>query len=181
MTNLRKTIDPNSQQINADDLLGITKIIRITEAIVKETKDQPLWVHFYGDNNKPYKPNITMRKLLIYAWGDESDDWIGRSIELYNDPEVRFGPQKTGGIKISRISHIEKDIRVLLQTTRGKRSEFIVGRLPNYPQESFDANKAAWVAALKAGKLDLDTLIDKASSTGILTYEQILQLKKELE
>lgn len=181
MTNLRKTIEPNSNQLNADDLLGITRIIRINKVVDKETKDQPMWIYFHGDNGRQYKPGITMRKLLIYAWGDESDDWIGRSIELYNDVEVKFGPQKTGGIRISRLSHIDKDIKALLQTTRGKRAEFVVGRLPTYPEAAFAEKSPQWVAAIKAGKITLDEVIDKAAATGILTESQIGILKGAVE
>ena len=63
----------------------------------------------------------------------------------------------------------------------GKRYELLIPRLPTYPAESFEKNKNAWIEAIKAGKLDIDTLIDKAGQTGILTDEQIEYLKKETE
>lgn len=181
MDDLRCTIDPNSDQLNADDLIGISRIIRVTDVIVKESRDRPMWIYFHGDNNKPYKPNITYRKLLIYAWGSHRPDWIGRSIELYRDDDVKFGGQKVGGIKISRISHIDKEIKALLQTTRGKRAEFVVGRLPTYPEAAFAEKSPQWIAAIKAGKITLDEVIDKAAATGILTESQIEILKGAVE
>ena len=42
MDDLRCTIDPNSDQLNADDLIGISRIIRVTDVIVKESKDRPM-------------------------------------------------------------------------------------------------------------------------------------------
>jgi len=170
---LSRTIDPNSDQLNADDLVAGSRIIRIRDIKLTDGRDRPMWIYFYGDKNKPYKPNITMRKLLIHAWGKNRPEWIGRSMELYNDPETKFGNQKVGGIKISRISHITKDIRVMLQTTRGKRSEFVVGRLPTYLDADFTEKSPQWIAAIKAGKITLDELIDKVAVNGILTDAQI--------
>ena len=31
---------------------------------------------------------------------DDSDNWSGSKIELYNNPEVVFGSEKTGGIRV---------------------------------------------------------------------------------
>lgn len=179
--NLRDTITPSSNQLNADDLTGTTKVIRVTAVKRGSSKDQPIIIEYAGMDSRPYKPCKSMRRVLIAAFGDDGRDWVGKSIKLYNDSEIKFGGVRVGGIRISQLSHMEKELKILLTSTRGKRDETRITRLPNYPQESFDANKAAWVAALKSGKLDLDTLIDKASSTGILTDEQILQLKKELQ
>lgn len=179
--NLRDTITPKSDQLNSDDLTGTTRVIRVTAVKRGSGKDQPVVIEYAGMDGRPYKPCKSMRRVLIAAWGEDGREWAGRSMKLYSDPEVKFGGVKVGGIRISQLSHMEKELKILLTSTRGKRDETRITRLPNYPQESFYANKAAWVAALKAGKLDLDTLIDKASSTGILTDEQILQLKKELE
>ena len=174
---LSRTIDPNSDQLNADDLVAGSMVIRIRDIKLTDGRDRPMWIYFYGDKNKPYKPNITMRKLLIHAWGINRPEWIGRSMELYNDPETKFGNQKVGGIKISRISHITKDIRAMLQTTRGKRSEFVVGRLPSYPDADFAEKSPQWIAAIKAEKITLEEVIQKASVTGVLTKEQIEILK----
>lgn len=179
--NLRDTITPKSDQLNSDDLTGTTRVIRVTAVKRGPTKEQPVIIEYSGMEGRPYKPCKSMRRVLIAAWGEDGREWAGRSMKLYSDPEVKFGGVKVGGIRISQLSHMEKELKILLTSTRGKRDETRITRLSNYPQESFDANKAAWVAALKAGKLTLDTLIDKASSTGILTDEQILQLKQEIE
>lgn len=179
--NLRDTITPKSDQLNSDDLTGITRVIRVTAVKRGSGKDQPVVIEYAGQDGRPYKPCKSMRRVLIAAWGEDGREWIGRSMKLYSDPEVKYGGVKVGGIRISQLSHMEKELKILLTSTRGRRDETRITRLTNYSQELFNTNKAAWIAALKLGKLDLDTLIDKASSTGILTDEQILQLKKELE
>ena len=181
LENLRDTITPKGDQLNSDDLTGTTKIIRVTAVKRNASKDQPISIEYAGMDGRPYKPCKSMRRVLIAAWSDDGREWAGRSMKLYSDPEVKFGGVKVGGIRISQLSHMEKELKILLTSTRGKRDETRITRLPNYPQESFDKNKEAWMTAITAGKLDIETLIDKASNTGILTDEQILQLRKEIE
>jgi hypothetical protein len=70
-----------------------------------------------------------MRKLLAYAWGVNAAEWIGRSMTLYNDPEVKFGGEQVGGIRISHMTDIKADIRVSLTTTRGKKAATSVRKM----------------------------------------------------
>ncbi len=35
---------------------------------------------------------------------DDSDDWIGTHIEVYVDPNIRFGGKKVGGVRIRKAS-----------------------------------------------------------------------------
>jgi hypothetical protein len=58
-----------------------------------------------------------------------------------------------------------------------KRQEFVINKLPTYPQADFDQKAAAWIEAIKAGKITLDHVIEKASATGVLTSTQIEFLK----
>jgi len=175
--NLRDTIDPKSLQMNADDLLNITKVIRITAVKRGSSKEQPIIIEYSGMNGKPYLPCKSMRRVLIAAWGEDGREWAGRSMKLYTDPEVKFGGVKVGGIRISQLSHMEKEMKLMLTATRGKKDESRITRLMPYPAEQFTENMPKWVAAIKAGKLDMETLLAKAEC---LTDEQILQLRKEI-
>lgn len=179
--NLRDTIVPKSDQLNSDDLINTTRVIRVTSVKRGSGKDQPISIEYFGMEGRPYKPCKSMRRVLIAAWGEDGREWTGRSMKLYTDPEVKFGGVKVGGIRISQLSHMEKEMKLMLTATRGKKDESRITRLPTYLQESFEANKAVWISAIKAGKLTLDELIDKVSATGVLTDEQILQLKQEIE
>jgi hypothetical protein len=179
--NLKDTIIPKSDQLNAYDLTGTTKVIRVTSVKRGNTKEQPVVIEYHGMDGRPYKPCKSMRRVLIAAWGEDGREWAGKSMKLYCDPEVKFGGVKVGGIRISQLSHMEKELKILLTSARGKRDESRITRLSTYPQESFEANKSAWLAALTAGKLNIETLIEKTSNTGILTDEQLLQLRKEIE
>ena len=130
VSNLRDTIIPNSNQLNADQLLSGPVTVTVT-GVSRATGDQPVAVNYDGDNGKPFMPCRTMRKVLIFAWGDDGREWVGKRMTLYCDPEVKFGGVKVGGIRISHMSNIERDLGLSLNTTKGKKGEFIIKRLPD--------------------------------------------------
>ncbi len=179
--NLRDTIDPKSLQMNADDLLNTTKIIKVTSVKRGSSKEQPVVIEYSGMNGKPYLPCKSMRRILISAYGEDGRQWVGKSIKLYCDENVKFGGVKVGGIRISQLSHMEKEMKIMLTASKGKRDESRITRLPTYPEEAFAEKSPQWIAAIKAGKITLDEVIDKAAATGILTEVQIEILKGEVE
>ena len=122
VSNLRPTIVPKSDQLNADQLVGGPMTVTVAEVRVTTSDDQPVIVHYEGENGRPFKPCKTMRKLLIFAWGEDGRAWAGRSMTLYHDPSVRFGGSEVGGIRISHMSDIEGPIRVNLTATKGKKA-----------------------------------------------------------
>jgi hypothetical protein len=128
MDNLRDTIAPKSDQLNADDLIGTTKTITVT-AVTRGEPDQPVCVDYDGSQGRPYKPCKSMRRLLIAAWGDDGRAWSGKRMTLYCDPEVKFGGVKVGGIRISHLSDIAADMTVALTVTRGRRAPYLVRKL----------------------------------------------------
>lgn len=182
ISNLRKTVEPKSNQLNADDLIGTTKTITVT-AVKSGDSDQPVSVHYEGDNGKPYKPCKSMRRVLIYAWGDDGREWTGRSMTLYCDPEVKFGGVKVGGIRISHMSHIDKPIDLSLTVTRAKRQPYHVKPLADapkpvpekpseYPQDKFDAAIGSMAGAIQSGKMTHSQVIAQCEKTAPLTEEQ---------
>ena len=182
ISNLSDTVTSNGQQLNADDLIGSDKIITVTGIKRSTSKQQPLSIDYYGmQAGRPFKPCLTMRKILFAEWGTDGRQWVGKSMRLYRDDEVKFGTEKTGGIRISHLSDIEKQATHNLLVSKMRRQEFVINKLPTYQQAEFDKNAAAWVAAIKAGKITLDQLIEKVSSTGVLTASQIEFLKGAIE
>lgn len=174
-TNLRDTIAPKSDRVNADDFLAGPETVTIT-AVKRGDADTPVAIHIEG--RKPYYPCKSMRRVLISAWGDNGPDWVGKSMTLYTDPEVKFGGVAVGGIRISHLSHIESDMALALTATRGKRTPFTVRKLaqqqakPMYPADQFDGNLAAWRSAIAGGKLTAEQVIQRAEAKGKLTNEQ---------
>ena len=128
MTDLSATIVPKSDQLNADDLIVGPRTIEITRVSVASA-DQPVSIYFKGDDGKPYKPCKSMRRVLVMLWGADSTAYTGRTMTLYRDNEVRFGSDEVGGIRISHMSHIDRDMTVSLTATRGKKKPHTVRRL----------------------------------------------------
>ena len=181
ISNLRDTATPKSDQLNADDLINTTKIIRITGVKRGTSKEQPISIEYDNMQGRPFKPCKSMRRLLIAAYGEDGREWVGKSIKLYTDPNVIFGGVKVGGIRISHLSDIEKQAVHNLLVSKMKRQEFTINKLPTYPQTDFDQKAAAWIEAIKAGKITLDQVIEKASATGVLTATQIGVLNEQIK
>lgn len=57
------------------------------------------WIIHFSEC-KPLVLNSTNGQLIAQALGSpETDDWKGKEIVLYNDPNVSFGGQLTGGVR----------------------------------------------------------------------------------
>ena len=128
--NLSNTVAPKSDQLNADDLIAGPRTIRIT-AVSAGSSEQPVNVSFEGDNNRPWKPSKGMRRVLIALYGPDSSAFIGQRVTLYNDTSVTFGPDTTGGIRISHASGIRTPLEIALTVKKGKRKPFRVEPLPD--------------------------------------------------
>lgn len=129
VSDLRGTIVPKSDQLNAEQLLGGPMTVSVTDVRLGNSDEQPVVVHYEGEAGRPYKPCKTMRKVLIFAWGEDGRKWIGRSMTLYNDPSIKFGGMDVGGIRISHMSHIDGVIKVSLTATKGKKALHTIGVL----------------------------------------------------
>lgn len=127
--NMLQTIVPKSDQLNADDLIGQTLTIKVTEVRFKAGDEQPVFIHFDGDAGKPYKPCKSMRRVLVQAWGPDANKYVGRSMSLYRDPKVLWGGQAVGGIRITHLSDIEAPLTMALTATRGSRKPYTVNVL----------------------------------------------------
>ena len=174
---LRTTIQPKSDQLNADDLVGGARTIKITKVVGHESVDQPISIYFEGDDNKPYKPCKTMRRLLVQVWGYESDNYVGRSMTLYRDDEVKYAGVNVGGIRISHVSHIDKPIDVLITVAKSKRRPVTIEPLKVETQAQKQLPKVDFtkaVEAIKAGKATVSEIIKSRTCTP----EEIAGLKE---
>jgi hypothetical protein len=129
ISDLRPTIVPKSDQLNSEQLLAGPITIAVTEVRVGSSDEQPIIIHYEGENGRPFKPCKTMRKVLILGWGPDGREWVGKSMTLYNDPLVKFGGTEVGGIRISHMSDIERGIKVSLTATKGKKALHVIDRL----------------------------------------------------
>jgi hypothetical protein len=171
---LRASIVPKSDQVNADDLL-LGPITVTVLAVKGGSKEQPVSIEI--TDKQPYKPCKSMRRVLVAAWGDQGKDWVGKSMTLYCDPNVMYGGVKVGGIRISHLSHIESDRVMMLTTTRGKKGEFLVKRLVT--EDPVPAIIAAF-ESLTASHTEADFLAVRARCAG-LSKAQLAKVKTAAE
>jgi hypothetical protein len=134
VTDLRSTIIPRSDQLNSEQLLGGPMIITVSDVRAGGGEEQPVSIFYEADPGRPYKPCKTMRKVLILAWGPNGTEWIGKSMELYCEPSVKFGGEVVGGIRISRLSDIPRDIKVSLTATKGRKAMHEIRPLTASPE-----------------------------------------------
>jgi hypothetical protein len=130
MTDLARTIEPKSDQLNADTLMAGPRTITITGVRGNEDADQPISIHFEGGEKTPYKPCKSMRRVMVHCWGPDGSKYVGRRMTLFCDPTVVFGGIKVGGIRISHMSDIDRDITMALTATRAQRKPYTVHPLP---------------------------------------------------
>lgn len=164
---MTESIAPKSDQANAEDFLSGPRTFTIERVRKGGGDDQPF--DFYlADFPRPFRPSKTVRRLIVAAWGKDADQYAGRRLTLYRDPEVRWAGQEIGGIRVSHMSHLTKPLTLALTETRGKRTKHTVHPLPDdvpasapIPDYMPDARKAktldewrqVWQRASDAGHL----------------------------
>jgi hypothetical protein len=158
---MSETILPRSDQQNFDDYLAGPRTVTIS-AVTKGNAEQPVNVELQEYPGRPFKPNKSMRRVLVMAWGADSSAYVGRRMTLFGNPDVVYGGKAVGGIEISHLSDIPKPLTVALTATRGKRKPFTVQPLADVVRRDFLAEaklaagdveslKALWSAASQAG------------------------------
>lgn len=151
---MTESIQPRSDQINADDLIPGPATYTIRE-VTKGAAEQP-FDFLLVETDRAYRPSKTMRRVIVAAWGPEAANYAGRRLTLYREPSIMFGGQKVGGIRISHMSHIPGTVEVMAQTTRGKREKFTV-----HPLAEPSMTTRAEVDGLPVDSVSLPTVGDQ--------------------
>lgn len=135
MANIAKAIEPKSDQQNAVDYLTGPRLFTVagTSDYLDEKRRAKVSIHLVEAPDRPFKPSATNLRLIVIGWGQDDAAWVGRRIKLDLDPDVRFGGEKVGGIRVVALSDMEQPFTVKLPTTRGKKAEFRVEKLESGP------------------------------------------------
>jgi hypothetical protein len=88
---------------------------------------------------------------------------------LYRDAKVAFGGMEVGGIRISHMSHIERDLTLALTVTKAKRAPFRVQRLAEAAPTERKAPDAKTVESAKAWAAGFVAQVAAAADAGALT------------
>lgn len=158
--NMASAIIPKSDQLNSDDLIAGPITIKVTGVTIRGGQEQPVSIHYEGDNGKPYKSCKSMNRVLVTCWGADAKQYVGRSMTLYREPTVKWGGMEVGGIRISHLSDIPESITMALTATKGSRKPYTVRPLKaSAPPSSTAVSSSsaatagadpAWTTALNA-------------------------------
>lgn len=135
--NLGDYLDPNADQLSADHLLGGPRVVTIKSVkVYRDSRGKSRVELGLEEFDVPYRPCLTMGRVLDKIWGgvDASTRYIGRKMLLFNDASVTFGDQRTGGVRIKALSHIDKPATAEgLTIKKGRKSSYSVDPLPDAP------------------------------------------------
>lgn len=126
------TLAPTSDQLDAVDLLGSPPRIFTVTDVTRGNGEQPVNVRL-AEFPRVWRPGKTMRRVLAGCWGKHADQWIGRRVELYCDETVKYGGVAVGGVRISRLSHIDGPKSVPIIVRQGQGGSYKVEPLPDIP------------------------------------------------
>lgn len=173
---ISETILSKSDQLNADDLVGAPRRIKII-GTSKGNAESPVIVHYEGETGRPFKPCKTVRRILAAAWGVDSSAWEGQEAILYNDPSVVYAGKEVGGIRVQALSGITKKIVISLSKTRGKKIEHVIQIIhakepKTWPDDKLSDMTTQFKSAILSGERTPEQIINNLSAKGVLSDNQ---------
>jgi hypothetical protein len=137
-----------------------------------------------------WRPSKGMLDVLAACWGTDAKQWVGHRVTLYNDPDVTFGKEKVGGIRISHLSHIDGPRAVTIRGRgAGRKQQWPVNPLPDSQRTAPDDPSARVVGLMKVLGFDKARMLGFASdvfgreisSASDLTADEMAELADALE
>ncbi|MDA3887263.1 MAG: hypothetical protein PF443_00390 [Allgaiera sp.] len=118
---MSQVIVPKSDQVNADSLISGPITVEIADVAISGGTEQPVSIHLVG-TKLVYRPCKSMSRVLVSAYGPDARKYVGKKLTLYRDPKVKWGGMEVGGIRISHLSGIEKEMVLMLTMTKQNRA-----------------------------------------------------------
>jgi len=86
-----------------DGLVGTISSISWEDVSLPDMPAEEKWVVYSKEHIKGLVLNkVRGRQISEIAGGPSEDEWVGTSIEMYDDPTVEFGHKVTGGIRVRK-------------------------------------------------------------------------------
>ena len=112
---------PASDQLDAIELVSPRTFTIDTGSRLGQREGKTVAEIRLVDFPRVWRPSKGMLDALVAAWKTtDATQWVGHSLTLYNDPEVMFGREKTGGVRVSHVSHIDKPMVVTIRAGSGR-------------------------------------------------------------
>lgn len=155
---ITNALAPKSDQLDAVDLLGSPPQVFTITDVSEGNAEQPVNIQL-AEFPRVWRPSKGMLRVMAHCWGKQTKPWAGRQVELYTDPDVMFGNIRVGGIRISRLSHIDKRTSVPMIIKRGQGGSWSVDPLPeSAPTASEAPTEAPIIAAFARGGVTQEQL-----------------------
>ena len=114
---------PTSDQLDAVELVNPRTFTIDTGSSLGKREGKIVAEIRLVDFPRVWRPSKGMLDVLAACWGTDAKQWVGHRVTVYNDPEVMFGRDKVGGIRISHLSHIDKARVVTIRASGAGRKQ----------------------------------------------------------
>ncbi|MGV8973155.1 MAG: hypothetical protein ACOH10_12610 [Rhodoglobus sp.] len=141
---------PTSDQLDAVELVNPRTFTIDTGSALGKREGKTVAEIRLVDFPRVWRPSKGMLDVLAACWGTDGKQWVGRRVTVYNDTAVMFGRDRTGGVRISHLSHIDKARSVVIRD-RG------AGKKQLWPVEPL----------VEAAPVDLATITDPDTLRGM--------------
>jgi hypothetical protein len=82
------------------DTLCTVKKLTTADVSMDQSGDDMKWIIHFQEFAKGMVLNVGNIRTLEETLGEETDDWIGKKIVVYVDPNVMFSGKRVGGIRL---------------------------------------------------------------------------------
>jgi len=176
MNDMSQVIIPRSDQINAEDFIAGPATFIIEGVAISPGTEQPVNIKLIGEP-RVWRPCKSMSRVLVAAWGPDANAYVGRSVTLYRDPKVKWGGLEVGGIRVSHMSHIERDMVMSLTATKGKRAPHKICVLNAPSNDTVSPN----VLTIDRARSDIEAAADLDELKSIWTRKSMAPHRTELQ
>lgn len=168
-----ETLEPASDQLDSIDLANGPRVFTVS-GVRRGSAEQPVIIDL-AEFPRPWKPGKNMRRVLAGVWGTDASTWVGHQVELFRDPDVRFGKETPGGTRIRRMSHIDGPKEVPLLISQGRAGKYTVEPLTESAAPAFDIDscdsiptlRKAWKTADADGKKAIEARVKQLEAEAL--------------
>jgi hypothetical protein len=177
-------LSSKSDHLTTEDFIGGPRIFTIREVGATGDDDRPIYILF-TDEPRAFLPSKTCRRVLSRIWPEASkragSEYLGRSLRLYLDPDVTFGKDTVGGIRIDGASHLDRTVTGQLPAGRNKRAPFRVEPLRAETRQAQQPTTEERIAKAEAMLTNLAPLrLQALKDQGNMTQPEYLRALQNL-
>ena len=124
-----------SKYLKQSDVEAPTEVTvyKVGKTNIAREGDEPeyKWLVRFEECKKPMVLNSTNIKLLArFCGSDDSDEWTGRKVVLYVDPDIEFGGNVVGGLRIRALPDAKPQTRSVPSKTTGGKFDDMADDIP---------------------------------------------------